>query len=326
MRTIQALPFVLLIVSLAVSEAAAVKAASGPPEANKPGVVAVVNGSEITLETFTGELYRAQRAVLDRGKPLTAPQVTRLRTEVLENLVRQELLYQESKKTIRLTEAEVKDELEKLRGRFRTDADFTRADPSLKPQVERALSIRTYIDATYSSKEQVTDTEIRSYYDGHREAFRVPEQVKAGYIFVRIEDKAKRPEARKKIEDIRKKALAGQDFASLAQTYSGDPTASRGGDMGWVRQGQLLKPIEEALFPLKPGEVSDVVETRAGFHLVKAVERKPEAMAPFENVRDKLRTLLKQEKGRREANAYIAKVREKAAVQTFLPAEGVGNR
>ncbi len=79
--------------------------------------------------------------------------------------------------------------------------------------------------------------------------------------------------------------------------------------------------MEEALFALKVGEVSDVVETRVGYHLVKAVERKPETTVPFENVKDQLRTLLKQEKGQQEANASIAKVREKAAVQTFLPAE-----
>ncbi len=91
--------------------------------------------------------------------------------------------------------------------------------------------------------------------------------------------------------------------------------------MGYVRQGQLLKAVEEALFALKPGEVSDVVKTRIGYHLIKAVERKPETTVPFEDVKDRLRTLLQQEKGQQEANAYIAKVRERAAVQTFLPAE-----
>ena len=88
-----------------------------------------------------------------------------------------------------------------------------------------------------------------------------------------------------------------------------------------MRQGQLNKPVEEALFSLKPGEVSDIVETKVGYNLVKAVERKPETTMPFENVKDQLRTALRQEKGQQEANAYIVKVREKAAVETFLPAE-----
>ena len=82
-----------------------------------------------------------------------------------------------------------------------------------------------------------------------------------------------------------------------------------------------MKPFEEALFALKTGEVSGVVETRLGYHLIKAVDRKPEMTIPFENLKDRLRTLLKQEKGQQEANASMGKVREKAAVEIFLPAE-----
>ena len=83
----------------------------------------------------------------------------------------------------------------------------------------------------------------------------------------------------------------------------------------------MNKPVEEALFTLKPGEVSNIVETRVGYNLVKAIERKPETTLPFENVKDQLRTALRQEKGQQEAYAYIAKAREKAAVEIFLPAE-----
>ena len=190
-------------------------------------------------------------------------------------------------------------------------------------QVERGLAIRKYIDSAYVSKATVTDAEIRSYYDGHRDGFRQPEQVKAAYIFVKVDpqNEAKKAESKKKIDEIKKKLSAGEDFAALARANSDDITGARGGDLGYVRQGQLNKPVEEALFSLKPGEVSDIVETRVGYNLVKAVERKPETTMPFENVKDQLRTALRQEKGQQEANAYIVKVREKAAVETFLPAE-----
>jgi peptidyl-prolyl cis-trans isomerase C len=329
-----------LIVSLATPAFAAGKAVSpakktapgkaatektfSSQQAPKPGVVALVNGAEIGLDVFTTEVYRAERLVLDGGRLLTAPQVTRLRADVLEVLVRQELLFQESKKTVKVTDAEIGPEVEKLKDQFRNQADFAKAVPALRVQVERALAIRKYIDSVYVSKAVVADTDIRSYYDGHRDAFRAPEQVRASYIFVKVDpqwDETKKAEAKKKIEDVRKKALGGQDFASLARTYSEDPTAPNGGDMGYVRQGQLLKPVEDALFTLKTGEVSDVVETRLGCHLVKVVERKPETTVPFENVKDQLRAALKQEKGQQEANAYIAKVRQKAVVQTFLPPE-----
>ncbi len=326
---------VLIVVFLAGSSTAAPKKNPNPPAAKrpqaaavnagekKPGVAAVVNGADIGLIAFTAELYKAQYAVLSRGIPLSTPQVSRLRTDVLEGLIRLELLYQESKKTVRVTEAEIAAELAKLKDQMQS-GDFTKASPALRVQVERGLSIRKYIDATYASKAQVTDKEIRSYYDQNRHAFRQPEQVRAGYILIKVDaaaNQAKRSEARKKIEDIRKKAVAGEDFAALARTHSEDPTAKNGGDMGFVREGQLLKPIEEALFTLKPGEVSDIVETTIGYQLVKLVERRPETTVPFENVKDRLRAVLEQEKKQQEANAYIAKVREKAAVQTFLPEE-----
>ena len=82
-----------------------------------------------------------------------------------------------------------------------------------------------------------------------------------------------------------------------------------------------MKPFEDALFALKVGEVSDIVETNIGFHLIKATDRKPEMILPYENVKDKLKDLLKQEKGQREANAYADKLREKAKVDISLPAE-----
>lgn len=294
------------------------------PVSPKPHVVAVVNGAEIGLDDFVRDLFRAQTLVLNAGRTLTAPGVTRLRTEVLEALIRQELLYQESKKTVKVTDGEIASEIDKLKDQFPSPADFARAAPLLRARVERALSVGIYVDKNYTSKATVTDGEVRTAYDANRANLRQPEQVKAGYILVKVDPRwseAKKAEAREKIGGIRKKALDGQDFAALARANSEDVTAPLGGNLGFVRQGQLLRPIEQALFSLKPNEVSDVVETRIGYHLVKAYERAPEMTVPFENVKDELRTLLKQEKGRQEANAYASKLREKAKVQIFLPVE-----
>ena len=305
---------IIMIVSLQPSLWAAEK---------KPGIIAVVNGKEIALDDFSRELYRLERMILNAGKPLTCPQITRLRTEVAEGLVRRELLFQEGKNKVHVTDAEINGELDKLRGEFQSGADFAKASAALRVQVEQALVIRKIIDDQFASKAVVTDKEIRSYYDENRDSFRQPEQVKASHILIKTDagNEAGKAAARKKMEDIRKKALEGQDFASLARTYSEDVTGPKGGDLGYIRQGQILKPVEDALFALKPGEVSEVVETGIGYHLVKAYDRKPETTIPFETVKDRLRTLLKQGKGQQEANAYIGKVREKARVEIFLPTE-----
>jgi len=296
----------------------------------KSGVVAVVNGTDISLDDFYRELLRVERLVLNAGRILTCPQVARLRTEVAEGLVRRELLYEEAKAKVKVTEAEIDTEVKKLKEQYASETDFTSAlasmnisSSSLRSQVERALAIQKYID-TYAAKVSVDDKEIWAYYDKNRASFRVPEQVKASQILIKTDpswDQAKKAAARKRIDEIHAKLKSGQDFESLARTYSEDPSASKGGDLGYVRTGQVLKPFEDALFSLKPGEVSDVVETGVGFHIIKAVDRKPETTIPFEKVKDQLKSALKQEKGQQEANASIATVREKAKVEIYLPAE-----
>ncbi|OPY79411.1 MAG: Foldase protein PrsA 1 precursor [Syntrophorhabdus sp. PtaU1.Bin058] len=297
----------------------------------KPGVVAVVNGAEISVDDFNRELNRIQRIVLNTGKPLTCSQVTRLRTEVVEGMVRRELLIQESLTKVKVTEAEINEALKKLKEQYPSETDFTNAltemrisPAALRKQVERTLAVQKMIETQFASKASVTDKEIWAYYDRNRDSFRQPEQVRASHILIKTDpqwDAKKKAEARKKIDDVMAKLKQKQDFESLARAYSEDPSASKGGDIGYVRQGQLLKPFEEALFALKPGEVSEVMETRLGYHIIKATDRKPETTVPFENLKDRIRTLLKQEKGQQEANAYIATVRGKAKVEISLPPE-----
>jgi peptidyl-prolyl cis-trans isomerase C len=325
---------VTLAVSLGLSQTlrgAETKPVDAKPAGQKAGVVAIVNGTEVPLDDFYRELLRLERLVLNTGRPLTCPQITRLRTEVAEGLVRRELLYEESKTRVKVTDAEINSELKKLKEQYPSEGDFSAAlgsmkisQASLRAQVERALSIQKMIDTQFASKATVDDKDVWSYYDKNRASFRQPEQVRASQILIKTEpgwDEAKKAAARKKIDDIRAKLKQGQDFESLARTYSEDPSGAKGGDLGYIRTGQVLKPFEEALFALKPGEISDVVETNVGFHIIKASDRKPETTIPFEKVKDQLRTALKQEKGQQEANAYIAKVREKAKVEIFLPAE-----
>jgi peptidyl-prolyl cis-trans isomerase C len=335
MRVTTRIWMVTLTVTLCLSQALwgaePAKTADAKQPEKKPGIVAVVNGTEVPVDDFYHELLRLERLVLNTGRPLSCPQITSLRTEVAEGLVRRELLYQESKTKIKVTDAEIATEVKKLKDQYASEKDFTTAlgsmnlsQASLRAQVERAISIQKLIDTQFAAKATVDDKEIWAYYDKNRGSFRQPEQVKASQILIKADpswDEAKKAAARKKIDEIRAKLKAGQDFESLARTYSEDPSGPKGGDLGYIRTGQVLKPFEDALFALKPGEISDVVETTVGYHIIKASDRKPETTIPFEKVKDQLRTALKQEKGQQEANAYVAKVREKAKVEIFLPSE-----
>ncbi len=113
----------------------------------------MVNGSDVPIDDFYRELLRVERLVLNAGRPLTCPQIARLRTEVAEGLVRRELLYQESKSKVKVTDAEIAAELKKLKDQYASENDFSAAlgsmnisPASLRAQVERALSIQKFID------------------------------------------------------------------------------------------------------------------------------------------------------------------------------------
>jgi peptidyl-prolyl cis-trans isomerase C len=251
---------------------------------------------------------------------------------VAEGLVRRELLYQEAKKKVKVSDGEINEELKKVKARYVTETDFNNAlnkmkitPESLRMQVERGLVTQKYINTEFSSKSVITDQEVLGYYDRNKNSLRRPEQVRVSHILVKTDpqwDATKKDEARKKLSTIRIKIQNGQSFETFAKSSSEDTTsASKGGDVGYISKGQILKPLEDAVNTLKVGEISDVVETRLGFHLIKATDRKPETILPFADVKNRLEELLKRERGRKEAIAYLAKIREKARVEIFMPPE-----
>jgi len=110
----------------------------------------------------------------------------------------------------------------------------------------------------------------------------------------------------------------GDDFAALAKKYSEGPSGARGGDLGYFSRGQMVKPFEEAAFALKPGHVSDIVETQFGFHLIKLVDKKPEGMVAYKDIKDKLSEYLKSEKVQKEITNHVENLKKHAKIKKFV--------
>lgn len=291
--------------------------------------VAVVDGSVITHEDFDREMSRVKQGLLNMGKPLIDSQLSELEKEVLEQLINRELLYQESqRKGIRIREAEVDEELKALKKGFPSDAEFKSvlkeanlSEVEVKSQIERGLAIDEFITGHFVVKVTISDDEVRAYYESHPESFEQPEQVRASHILIRIdpqEDRSKRSSARKKIEEIRQKLRKGEDFAAIAREFSQCPSSAKGGDLGYFRRGQMTKPFEDAAFALRPGEVSDLVETKFGYHLIKVFEKKPETAMAFEDIKEGLGRYLTQEKIQKEVSLYVQKLKKNAKVEVYL--------
>jgi peptidyl-prolyl cis-trans isomerase C len=131
-------------------------------------------------------------------------------------------------------------------------------------------------------------------------------------------DAAQKASAKKTLQDIKARLAKGEDFAALAKEFSQDSSSANNGDLGYFRRGQMVKPFEDAAFSLKPNEVSDIVETQFGYHLIKVYDKKPESVIAYDDVKDRIAEQIRQDKLKQEVMEYIQELRKSAKIETKL--------
>src|SRR5689334_11022923 len=140
---------------------------------------------------------------------------------------------------------------------------------------------------------QISDTDLKKQYEANQQQYEVPNQVHVQHILFKTvgQTDALVEETRKKAEDVLKQARKGAKFDELAKKYSEDPgSKDKGGDLGWIRQGQTVPEFEKTAFSLAPGQISDLVKTQYGFHIIKVLEKQNAHTKSFEEVKDSIRT------------------------------------
>jgi len=292
-------------------------------------ILAKVNGAVITQEDLNRELENAKARMEQLGTLKEGISIEEMKGEVLENLIKRELLYQKSKEAgIVIDEATISAKIESVKERFPGDAEFQSAlsekgmsEKDLRLQVNKGLATKQLLDREVIEKITVSEQEIQAYFDENPDFFTQPERYHTRHILVTMEkdwDDAKKAEARKKIEDIKKRLGKGEDFAVLAREYSDCPSKEKGGDLGYVSRGQMVEPFENALFSMKPGERSGIVETRFGLHLIEVLEIQPPGKVPFDSIKGQIETFLKRQKTEQELELYVDRLKEKAKIESFL--------
>lgn len=292
------------------------------------GKVALVNGSVITRNDLDKEMVRVQRLLAGSGRSLNDSRLSALEKEVLESLISRELLYQESQnKGVKVEEETVNEEWETMKQRFPSEAEFKSrlgriglSEADVKSDIGRLMSIQQFIDEHIADSVTVSEEESRVYYESHPDLFKKPEQVLASHILIKVDpgaEESQKAEARKTLEDILMRLKKGEDFAALAKELSQCPSGVNGGNLGYFGRGQMLKPFEEAAFALSPGEMSDIVETKFGYHLIKVIEKKDETTMAYEDIKDKFQEHLKQERVRELVNQYVVELKGRAKVERF---------
>lgn len=194
--------------------------------------------------------------------------------------------------------------------------------PDIKHQLEffsDSFLATEYLKKEVAQKITIPETDLKQYYDSHQDEFKMPEMVKARHILIRVapqssqEDKNK---AMEKAEDILKRIKGGEEFEKLANELSEDPgSKSKGGDLGFFPKGRMVKPFEDAAFALKPGDISSVIETQFGYHLIRVDEHKEPSIETFETAKEKINQKLSQEKIREKVIEFLDKAMKEAGAE-----------
>lgn len=291
--------------------------------------VALVNGVKITNDEYQRELSFYLQQASQQGRQIPENMLPKIRGEILDNLIDRELLYQESRKqNIDIQNEQIDQQLKDIKARFSSQAEFESviaqmelSETDLKSQIERNMAIRELIESQVTQKITITDQETKAYYDSNPKLFKKPEQVKASHILIKVDANAtetQKAQARIEIVKIQQKLKTGEDFATLAKEYSQGPSSVRGGDLGYFGHGQMVKPFEDAAFALKPNEVSEIVETRFGYHLIKVVDKRPATTMAYAEVKDQLNRSLKRQKIEEGAKLFINNLKKDAKIQKYL--------
>lgn len=290
-----------------------------------PDVVARVNDDAISRDDFE----RAVHNLEDRaGGPVPAEQKSKVFRDVLDQMIAFRLLIQESKaQNVSITDTELDQNLAKIRQQFPNEQEFTNALgqrrmtlDDLKKETREQMTVDKMVRGTLSDV-TITDAQISTFYQGNGPRFQQPEGVRASHILIKAANtapEATKKEARTKAEGILKEVQSGADFAGLAKAQSEDGSAADGGDLGFFARGQMVPEFENAAFALQPDQVSAIVESPFGYHIIKVTERRAARTVPLEEAKDRIREFLTTQQRQEKVAEYVQSLRAKGKVEVFI--------
>ncbi len=313
----------------AAAETPAAQAAPQPPKpvpAELPDPVARVNGDTIGRAEFE----RAIRTIEGRaGSPVPPDRHDEIFRSVLDQMVAVKLLAQESAaRKVAVADADVDARFDQIKQQFPTEQAFTQALASqqttvdkLRSDIRSDLAVNKLLEAVVGTKVAVTDADAKTFYDQNLDKFQEEEAVRASHILIRVApdaDEAAKTKARAEAEAVLKQIKAGGDFAALAREHSQDGSAAQGGDLNFFTRGQMVPAFETAAFALKPGQVSGIVETQFGLHIIKVTDRRPARTVPFTEVTARIKDYLTSQKREEATNTFVASLKAKGKVEILF--------
>lgn len=304
-------------------------------QGSHPGIAVRVNGVEISNQRFDAfyQEYRRPSGINVAGRGDHLQKLTQLRREAMDQMIEQELVRQAAEaQGIEVGGKEIDAALAEVSEPFKTPEEFTRrietegfTEDSYREHVGRMIAAAKYLGGIRAGVAPVSDAELERYYRDNEVRLTLPEQVRVRHILLTwkpMGTQDDRAAIRAQMAPILDKARAGEDFAALAREYSDDSaTARSGGDTGFFHRGQMVPTFEAVAFALQPGEISDMVDTPFGVHILRMEERKEAHLLPLEEVREQLREHIREEKMEAAVTQETERLRERAELEILIPLE-----
>lgn len=296
--------------------------------------VAVVNGAEISAADYKKTVATYKESISKMyGKDLWDQEIKdgvkykdEMKKAILQQIVQEQVIYQQAKKDkLEAKPAEVDKQFKQLKESIKKDKEYEKFlkdnnidDAFLKSQLEKDIIIQNFKN-NFDKNTKITESEMKKYYEENKNNY-VDDEIRASHILIStVDQKTNKPlseekqkEAKKKADELYGKVKSGSDFAKLAKENSDDKgSAANGGDLGFFSKGQMVPEFEKAAFAMNKGDISDVVKTQYGYHIIKVTDKKYKEYT-FDEVKDNIKQNLLYQK-------YTEKVKEltdKADVQT----------
>lgn len=294
-----------------------------------PEVVAKVNGQEIRKKELLAGAQLVQLQMAQQGRQV-APSAAFYR-QVLDELIAISLLTQDAKaQGVTASDQEVQQFINTRKQSFPSEDAYKQAlaksgitEDLLRKQAREQLAVQKYVRTKLTQNVNVSEQATRDFYEKNKAQIAQPERVHLRHILIGVKPDASaadKENARKKANDLLKRIQSGEDFAKLAQESSDDPGSKpRGGDLSWVVRGQTVPTFEAAAFALKnPNDLSPVVESPFGYHIIQLLERQEASSIPYEQVKERLEGMLKQQQAQQQVASRVRDLRTKGKVEVFL--------
>jgi len=282
----------------------------------------IVNDEMITrreIDSSLAPVYDKYKTVYS-GEELIS-KLVEARQNIVSQLIDDRLVYSEAKRlNVQVSEEEVDERMEQTYKNFGTKEEFKKVlsmqqitEKELRDRYREQIASRRLVDQKVGSKVVITPSEAIEYYNKHVTEFSEPEELNVLNIMIKPGEDPKRSATL--IQDILKRLNEGCDFGGLAKIYSEGPGAEEGGSMGYVKRGDLMPQIEGPIFNLKDGEISGVIQTSAGYHIFKVVDRKSAKTRTLNEARDDVEGAIFRQKVNEKIKVWIATLRKNAYIE-----------